>query len=113
MKKAVRLIALFLIFMMILALFIGGTQPIAVGLFPVPWDKLVHAIFFFVFTLLLTRFIGLPITLAIILAIMVGALDEIHQIYLPGRSAGFDDFMADAVGVLLGSIRFKSRGNDI
>jgi VanZ family protein len=92
---------------MLAALFIGGAQPIAVGLFPAPWDKLAHAAFFSIFAFLLARFVGLPITLVIMLALLVGAADEIHQIFLPGREAGLDDWLADAVGACLGLILVK------
>ena len=34
----------------------------------------------------------------IILTCTIGALDEIHQLYLPGRKAAFSDFVADFVG---------------
>lgn len=37
----------------IAGLFVGGAQPVAVGLIPVPWDKVVHASAFFVLTLFL------------------------------------------------------------
>ena len=33
---------------------------------------------------------------------MIGLFDEWHQIYLPGRKAGWDDFAADVTGSLIG-----------
>jgi VanZ family protein len=102
-----RAMAIVLVIFMLAALFIGGAQPLAVGLFAAPWDKLAHATFFFIFTYLLARFVGLPIALVMILALLVGAGDEIHQHFLPGREAGFDDWLADAVGAGLGLILVK------
>jgi len=100
-----RSIAVILVVLMLVGLFVGGALPIAVGLIPAPWDKMAHAAFFFVFSLLLARWVSLPVALVIMLALLVGAADEIHQLFLPGRQAGWDDWLADAVGtglVLLG-----------
>ena len=36
-----------------------------------------------------------------------GALDELHQSLVPGRSAELGDWLADAVGVALGSFAFS------
>jgi VanZ family protein len=41
--------------------------------------------------------------LAFVGATLVGAFDEWHQIFLPGRSADWDDLAADAMGAALGS----------
>jgi uncharacterized protein YfiM (DUF2279 family) len=89
-----------------LGLFVGGAQPVAVGLIPSPWDKLVHV---FVFAVLSTS-IGYAGGLkgrrlwlfAFCGAVLVAALDEWHQMYLPGRSASLDDLMADVVGAATG-----------
>jgi VanZ family protein len=34
-------------------------------------------------------------------ALLVGALDEWHQMYLPGREAGLSNFIADVMGSTL------------
>ena len=88
---------------MIFALFYGGAQPVAVGLFPAPWDKLAHLGFFMVLTLLLLQLLPRPLWVAMLLALLVGIGDEWHQMFLPGRQAGWDDIAADLVGVLLGA----------
>jgi VanZ family protein len=84
-------------------LFYLGAQPIAVGLIPAPWDKLAHFVVFSVITALL--WIGtagrMPI-IVIITVVAIGALDELHQAGLPGRTADAADFLVDvfaAVGV--------------
>ncbi len=95
----VRILALLLVLCMVAALFIGGAQPGAGSLFQPPWDKVVHVAYFFVLALLLRSFIGLPALLVIVLALGLGLADEIHQSFLPGRTAAWDDFAADAIGV--------------
>jgi VanZ family protein len=90
-----------------MGLFIGGAQPIAVGLVPPPWDKLVHALVFAVLAAAIgyasgSRGRGM-LAIAFFGAVAVGALDEWHQVYLPGRSAGLDDLAADAFGSGVGT----------
>lgn len=90
-----------------LGLFIGGAQPVAVGLVPTPWDKLAHAFVFAVLTVSIGLASGLKgwrrLWLSFLIAVVVGALDEWHQMYLPGRSAGLDDLAADAIGSAFGA----------
>jgi len=98
-NKKLRLAALGIVLFMIAFLFIGGAQPGAGSLFPAPWDKLVHIGYFLVLASLLHYCIGLPVTLVIVFSFMIGAADEIHQSMLAGRTAAWDDFIADAIGV--------------
>jgi VanZ family protein len=86
---------------MLAALFIGGSQNGAGSLFPNPWDKLAHIVFFFCFTIFLSAGFNLSIVTTVILALLIGALDEFHQILLPNRFAGVDDWLADVFGVVL------------
>jgi VanZ family protein len=37
---------------------------------------------------------------ALLLATLYGVTDEIHQMFVPGRTAAFDDLAADALGAL-------------
>jgi VanZ family protein len=67
---------------------------------------------FFVFALLLARFVSLLIALVVVLALLVGAADELHQSWFPGRIAGWDDWQADVVGTGLGFIRFKRKSSN-
>lgn len=71
--------ALVIAMLMLVALFVGGAQPEAAGLIPAPWDKLAHVVYFLVFTFLLLRFAGFPLALVVVLALLVGAVDEMHQ----------------------------------
>ena len=103
--------------MVVVGLFVGGAQPVAVGLFTEPWNKLAHATVFAVLTALLALALqGKPphpgarwalrpsaaLAMAALLAGAVGMADELHQATLPGRVAGLDDLLADAVGVCVG-----------
>jgi len=85
----------------IAALFIGGAQPEAAGLIQAPWDKLAHMTIFFVLALLIALGFVLPIWLIVGISFVVGIADELHQIWLPGRSADMMDWLCDAGGVLL------------
>lgn len=89
-----------------LGLWIGGAQPVAVGLVPEPWDKLVHAAVFGVLALAAGFASGLRgwrgAVLGFAVAVAVGGGDEWHQMFLPGRSAGLDDLAADACGAAVG-----------
>lgn len=84
---------------MMIALFIGGAQPEAVGLVPPPWDKLAHVGCFFVLTVFLGEGFAWPLLLVALVAAGIGAADEWHQLYLPGRSASTADWAADLLGV--------------
>nr|WP_255631966.1 VanZ family protein [Rhodoferax sp. U2-2l] len=90
-----------------LGLWVGGAQPVAVGLIPPPWDKLAHACVFAVLALCIGYASGWRgrrlWLLAFGGAVTVGVLDEWHQASLPGRSAGLDDLAADALGAALGA----------
>ncbi|WIM06101.1 MAG: VanZ family protein [Candidatus Nitricoxidivorans perseverans] len=97
----IRILSLLAALGMVAALFAGGAQPAAVGLFAAPWDKLAHAGFFLALTILLLQAWPRPWWLAPLLAVLVGMGDEWHQFYLPGRMAGWIDLVADAVGVAL------------
>lgn len=83
-------------------LFYLGSKPVAVGLFPEPWDKLAHFAVFGAVSGLLWIGLGGRLPLAIIgLMAGIGALDEWHQASLPGRSADLGDWLVDigAAGV--------------
>lgn len=87
-------------------LFVIGAQPVAAGLLQVPWDKLAHAGVFALLAVAIALSFGgwgwRMSALGLLGALLVGLLDEWHQMFLPGRQAGWDDFAADASGALLG-----------
>ena len=96
-------------------LFVLGAQPFAVGLVPSPWDKLAHGCVFAVLAAAIGLASGLRgwrmVLLAVAGAVLVGGLDEWHQVYLPGRQAGLDDLAADAVGGLVGALAVRFRAD--
>lgn len=90
-----------------LGLYFGGAQPVAVNLFPWPWGKLVHSIVFGVLAAAIGYASGLRGARMVILgfaaSVTVGALDEWHQTYLPGRHGQVSDIGFDAIGAALGA----------
>ena len=110
-QRARRLGAVLLAVALPLGLWVGGALPVAVGLVPAPWDKLVHSLVF----ALLAAAVGLACgargwrgaALGFGAALAVGVADEWHQAYLPGRSAGWDDLAADALGAALGALALR------
>ena len=88
-------------------LFILGTQPIAVGLFSPPWDKLAHIGTFALIGCAAGVASGSQgwtrVAYCVAGALALGVADELHQVYLPGRSASWDDLLADAVGGMAGA----------
>jgi VanZ family protein len=80
----------------IFQLFYLGSQPFAAGLVPPPWDKLAHLAVYSAITGLLWIGTGVGAPVPVIAAVIaVGALDEFHQLSVPGRNAGLDDFLVD------------------
>ena len=92
---------------LVVALFWGGSQPFAVGLFPAPYDKLAHSLYFAILSLLLWFGTGGQWPVLLFVAVSaIGGLDELHQASLPGRQAGFYDFLTDTVaaGVVIAAL---------
>ena len=108
--RALRIAAALILILLLSGLFIGGAQPQAVGLFPAPWDKGVHLVFFAGVAVLISSALGglqqagrAVWLIAILATIVIGAADEWHQTLLPGRQAGLDDLFCDAIGAVLGA----------
>jgi len=96
-KGAALAIAALIVFL----LFYLGAKPVAVGLFPEPWDKLAHFVTYAAIAALLC--LGLPRRWQWYAALpvgIIGALDEWHQVYLPGRSADLGDLLTDIVAAI-------------
>jgi VanZ family protein len=82
----------------VIVLFWAGSKPIAVGLFAFPFNYIAHILAYSLLSLLFW-FGGKekwPLFI-IILVSTIGALDEIHQLYLPGRHPAFLDFTINSV----------------
>jgi len=106
--RHLRALAMLLALAILFGLFVLGAQPFAVGLIPVPWDKVAHAGVFAVLAVAIGLVSGLRGWRMVLLVVggvlLVGVLDEWHQVFLPGRQAGWDDLAADAVGGLIGAL---------
>lgn len=106
-QRTVRITAALMVVASAAVLYVGGAQPVAVGLFPAPWDKLAHLLTFAVIggaAGLAGGMRGWRMALCCLAgALLVGGMDEIHQMFLPGRSASWSDLAADAAGGLLGA----------
>ena len=96
--------AVLLLFTMVLisSLFIVGAQPIVVGLFPHPIDKIVHATFYGGLTTLVWLALGMRRELTVFFSVvLIAVIDEWHQAYLPGRSSDFMDLFVDVMSIAL------------
>ena len=92
-----RWLCLLLAAAVVFQLFYLGSQPFAAGLIPAPWDKLAHLVVYSAITALLWIGTGGSMPALVIAAVIaIGALDELHQLGVPGRHAGMDDFLVDA-----------------
>lgn len=102
----IRLTAALLILLCTAGLFMGGSQPVAVGLFRPGWDKLAHVVVFAglgaAYGVACGRQGWRMLLWSVLGALAVGTMDELHQLSLPGREPGWDDLLADGVGGLLG-----------
>jgi VanZ family protein len=112
----VRALCLALAAVVVFDLFWLGAKPVAVGLFPAPWDKAAHLAVYGGLTALLWLGAGARMTFTVIAAVVaIGGLDELHQAGLPGREADVGDFAVDVLaGVAVGALmliyaRRKSR----
>ena len=109
--KWLPVLSMLLIIVLVGNLFYLGAKPVAVGLFPAPWDKLAHAVTFGTLAVLWSLvFRAQRPWLALVLVAAVGAADEIHQIWLPGRSADITDFLTDvaAAGLVVAASRIHA-----
>lgn len=93
-----RLFYLLCFVVLVITLFWGGSQSYAVGLFPPPFDKLAHSVYFATLALLLWFGTGgrWPVMLVVVVS-AIGGLDELHQSTLPGRVADFYDYLVDTL----------------
>ncbi len=72
------------------------------GFLPDGADKVLHGGAFLVLAGLLTLATGRPVVSALA-AVAYGVSDEVHQLFVPGRTADLADLMADAVGATVGA----------
>jgi len=53
-----------------------------------------------------------PILFALVMSTAIGAIDEIHQSFVPGRFGSFEDVVADSIGGLFGAWIFLLAGRN-
>jgi VanZ family protein len=90
-----------------LLLFVGGQSDVPTVETRLPLDKAAHFLLYGCLGVLVAR--GWQwsqrrphIVLPLLLALTVGAVDELHQTTVAGRSSEFADWIADTAGVLVG-----------
>ena len=69
------------------------------------WDKVGHFILYGILGVLVFRALSdrrSAFGLAVLLCVAYGLLDEIHQIFVPGRTPSIWDLTADAIGATAG-----------
>ena len=74
------------------------------------WDKLAHGGVYFILAVLLFRYLYFVRRVAlkavpgpaILIGIVYGLLDELHQLFIPNRSCTWQDMLANTVGICLG-----------
>lgn len=75
-------------------------------------DKIEHFSAFFILSILLNLTLifqrksyllfKFATLVTVIICLSYGAIDELHQMFIPGRSADIRDWLADSTGVILG-----------
>ncbi|MCZ7601424.1 MAG: VanZ family protein [Melioribacteraceae bacterium] len=81
-------------------------------------DKIKHFIAYFVLSFFLSLALNVQnkfkrmkesyIKFALLITLIYSTFDEIHQVFIPGRSAEFWDWLANMFGILLGVFLVKS-----
>jgi len=89
-------------FLMAVSLFALAETVANVPLFPAPFDKVAHFVFYGTMAALLVHGVGLRwLIVPLILVPVIGAADEWHQSFIVGRDASFWDWMADEIGTVI------------
>ena len=84
---------------MAVTIFTGAEQAGQAHLFPPPWDKVAHFLYYGTMALLLAHGAGRRwLWIPLVLVPVMGAADEWHQMSVPGREASFFDWLADVAG---------------
>ena len=92
-------------------LFLGAEAAADVPLFPPPWDKLAHFTYYGIMAGLLAHGLGMRLLFVpLILAPLIGAADEWHQAFVPGRDSSIFDCAADALGTVTAVVAYRAWG---
>jgi VanZ family protein len=80
-------------------IFIGAEDVAKTPLFPAPYDKLAHFIYYGVMAALLSHALGSRwLWVPLLMVPVVGFFDEWNQVYIVGRDASVWDWVADVLG---------------
>jgi len=93
-----------------IVIFVLSSLPITAEQLPGPYfkfkDLLLHSIEFFILSFLFLRAFAkekwkMPFYFAILFTILYGALDELHQFFVPGRIMSFIDLVFNMIGAMI------------
>jgi len=104
-----------------LVLFIGGRSNVPTVDTTLPLDKVAHFFMYGALGALATRAWlkaqrPKKLLLVLLLAMMVGAADEIHQRWVPNRTSDVKDWLADALGICVAAtmvLRFRRESSNV
>lgn len=68
---------------------------------PVPWDKFAHVAIAGGLVALMVWSARIPLGIAALCTVALGVVDEVSQMFMPGRSADLRDLLADTFGAFL------------
>ena len=93
--------------------FVGAETAADVPLFPPPFDKVAHFVYYAAMALLLMHGVGLRLALLPLLLVpLIGALDEWHQLSIPGRDGSVWDWFADVAGTVAAVVVYRRSRNE-
>ncbi len=94
-------------FVMAVTLFVEADAVAKMPPFPSLFDKVVHFAYYGTMAALLVHGLGLRwLIVPLILVPVIGAADEWHQFYVPGRDASVFDWMADEFGTVFAAVLY-------
>ncbi len=97
---------------MAITLFVGAEEAGKAHLFPAPWDKVAHFCYYGTMAILLVHGLGRRWWLIPLVVVpTIGALDEWHQFYVPGRDSSVYDWGADALGTVVAVYAYRWAGD--
>jgi VanZ family protein len=94
-------------FLMAVTLFVEAETVATVPMFPMPFDKVAHFVYYGMMAVLLSHGMGLRwLIVPLILVPVIGAADEWHQSFIVGRDASVWDWMADGIGTVVATYAY-------
>ena len=98
-SPALRALCVVAVVAMVAQLLLLAEPAFAARIVSLTWDKLIHFAFFAAIAFLLWVSTDKRWPLVIwVTVLLIGALDETHQAFVPGRTADINDLLADGFG---------------